>query len=77
MKQSIYKSWQDDLSKRFWIKERFEKKSYNEMFYSSILTTMRYISNNISYAEAEFKDELKKDLKEVRTYYLSSTTGCC
>ncbi len=71
MKQSIYKCWQDDLSKRFWIKERFEKKSYDEMFYRSILSTMRYIANNIHFASGDFKNELKKDLKDCRQYFLS------
>jgi hypothetical protein len=75
MKQSIYKNWKDDLSKRFWISERFEQKSYDEMVYSSVLKTMRYIASNIYFVDQDFKKELKQDLKEVRDYYLSTNTG--
>ena len=73
MKQRIYKCWKDDLSKRFWIKERFQKKSYDEMLYSSILATMRYISKHIHFTKGDFKNELKKDLKDCRQYFLSKS----
>ena len=71
MKQQIYKSWKHHFNQRFWIEERFEKLSYNEMIYNCCLKTMRYISNNIQFANNDFKTELKKDLHSVREYYLS------
>jgi len=70
MTQQIYKSWKDQISKRFWIEERFTKNSYDEMMYNSFLKTMRYISYYIQFANNEFKQELKNDLKECREYYL-------
>jgi hypothetical protein len=72
MKQSIYKSWKYYFNQTFWIQERFEKKSYDEMFYACCLKTMRYISNNLQFANTDFKQELKNDLKECRQYFIDN-----
>jgi hypothetical protein len=74
MKQQIYKSWKYHLNQSFWIEERFTKTSYDEMIYNCCLKTMRYISNNLQFANGEFKKVLKQDLRDVREYYLSIST---
>jgi len=72
MKQCIYKSWVHNLNQWFFIEEEFTKNDFQANFYNAVLKTMRYISANLHYANDDFKQSLKKDLLEVREYYLNN-----
>ena len=65
---AIHKSWEETLSQFYFIETKFNNSSYNKMLYVATLKTMRYISSYIYLIEE--KETLKRELKEVRNYYL-------
>ena len=66
-KCKIYKSWSSCIGRFFYIEQTFHDKGYEQNLYNATLKTMRYIGRYI-----HFDKSLKKDLKEVRAFYLEN-----
>ena len=62
----IYKSWQNDLNKRLYIKETFNPEGFEKDLYHAVKETMKFIASYI-YLDKTLKD----DLKQVRAWYNS------
>ena len=67
IKTKIYKSWSSCIGRFFYIEETFNDNGYEANLYNATLKTMCYIGRYI-----HFDKSLKKDLKEVREFYLEN-----
>ena len=67
----IYNSWYGHFNSRLYTEIMFKPEVTDNDVYNAILKTMRYIGNNLCFANTESKAILKNDLHEVRQYAIN------